>query len=291
MRKAIISAWFDGGSQTLKYIYLIHGVRADITLQLKYSLYSLIRWVPDARGNIVLYTDLPERYQGWPVQVIALSAVTSQYTKPITYHFLFKLLVLLHAQRHYDAATVFIDADTFVLPGFDADLFWKLETGAILNTFEMDNPFPQLAGFSAALPHMGTYLYDPERSIMYNSGIIGLPRRQCALIEDAMALTEALLTQDLKTHTAEQFAMSEAMRLHGFSVRECDHYLVHYHRRSLKRYVTWKLKGILPAQWDDFDVRRPLRLNSIEKALFDLQYDIKLKLGQPPKAVEIERLP
>lgn len=268
----------------MKYIYLIHGTRPDIALQLKYSIIALMRCVPDSRGNIVLYTDMPQRYQHWPVQVIALDAATSQYTKPITYHFIYKLLALRHAQNHYNAATIFFDADTFATPGLDADLAGKIDTGAILNAREMSNPFAQLVGYMAALPHAGTYRYDPEQSVMFNSGVIGLPPGHGAAIEDAIALTDALLTQNLKTHTEEQFAMSEALRLHGIAVHQCQRYLVHYHRRSVKRYVTWKLARILPAEWDDFDLTRPLRRNGLEKYVFDLRHDLGRWRKRPEKA-------
>ncbi len=272
------------------FLYLAFGSRPDIPVQLKYSLFTLIQHVPSARGHIVLYTDAPHRFRHWPVELIELNRITEAHGKEITYPFLLKPLAVRHALATFGRPVLCLDTDTWVRPGFEADVFWKLESGAILNAFEKWNPYPALSGWCARLPHLGRYAYDPDRSWMYNSGLIGLKPDALRLLDDAIALIEALVDQRLGTHTLEQFAISEALRLYGVKVRECRRYVVHYHRRSLKRYVTSKLARIMPTDWDDFDIEAPPVLNGLEKRAHDLRHSLTKQriryLGAVPSAAE-----
>jgi hypothetical protein len=257
------------------FVYLAYGARADLPLQLKYSLITLLREVPSARDRVVLYTDAPATYAGWPLRALALDDVVSGYGREIGYHFIRKPLCVLDALRRFGSAVVFLDTDTYMTEGFAADLFGKLERGAVLNAFERVNPYPHLEGFRMTLPHAGTYAYDPQASVMYNSGIIGVPETAAPMLEDTIALIEALTQQNMPDHTAEQFALSEVLRMSGTPIHECRRCFHHYHRQSVKRYVTMKIAKLLPKDPNDFSVRGRLRLNPFEKRIYDLRRSLR----------------
>ena len=261
------------------FVYLAYGAGTDVPVQLKYSVFTLLRHVPGARDRIVLYTDAPQKYSGWPVRIQSLAEVVTSYGRDTGYHFILKPLVLQDALRRFGSDVLFLDADTYVKDGFESDIFWKLKSGAILNEFEKNNPFPELADLRIRLPHGREYAYDAQLSHMYNSGVIGLNRDAEPVLADSVAIIEALLERQIGRHTIEQFALSEMLRIRGVKIHECDHYLFHYHRQSVKRYVTMKIRKLLPADWDDFDIRGRLSLNALEKRLFDTQHSLEKRWG------------
>ncbi len=257
------------------FAYLAYGPRTDIQIQLKYSLFVLLRYVPSARDNVVLFTDAPHRYRGWPVKVVPLEEVTGLRRREINYHFILKPLVLMRALRIWRVPTLLLDADTYVTDGFEFDIHWKLRSGVMLNSFECNDPYPDLYGFRADLPHSGTYMYNPCVARMYNSGVIGVGPDAAPMLEDAVSLIEALVAYPYRAHTIEQFAVSEMLRLSGVKIHECSRYLVHYHRRSMKRYITTKIERLLPEDLDDFDIPRLVTVNAFEKFLHDMRNSLE----------------
>ena len=88
-----------------------------------------------------------------------------------------------------------------------------------MNSFEKKNPFPPLSGFRCRLPHLGDYRYDAAASVMYNSGLIGMRPEHAPVLDDTLAMIDALIGRAKKFPAIEQFALSEVLRLNRYPHR------------------------------------------------------------------------
>jgi hypothetical protein len=173
-----------------------------------------------------------------------------------------KPCVLLDALKSGDQDCVLLDTDSYILPGFADALTRALASGAAMDHFEARNPYPEFAGFHADLPHAGRYAYDPGKSVMYNSGLVAARRgRDFHVLEDAIALIDALLDRGNKPFNIEQISFSESFRLHEAPVAEMRPLFQHYFRRSTKRYMHWRIDRWLKRS-PDFEAGRPFIAHS-----------------------------
>ena len=134
-----------------------------------------------------------------------------------------------------------LDTDSWIEPGFAAALARATANGPAMDQYEARDPYPEIAGFSARLPNVGAYVYSQDTAIMFNSGLIAT--RDGAAIEDAVALIDALWDADRRRFNIEQIAVSEAFRAHGRPIGETFPTFQHYFRRSLKRYMHWRIEA------------------------------------------------
>ena len=131
-----------------------------------------------------------------------------------------------------------------------------------MDAFEEYDPYPELAGFRADLPHAGRYGYDPVHSVMYNSGLVATrPARHLAAIEDAVVLIDAMLDAGNRSFKIEQISFSESFRLHEAPLAEMRPLFQHYFRRSTKRYMHWRIDRWLKRS-PDFETGPPFIAHS-----------------------------
>lgn len=232
--------------ENAKFIYLEFGGSVIRRRELRYSIRTLLAESPAARNNIVIYTDSPASYAADAdlVEAVDLSPRLSKLLGGYPYRA--KPCLLLEALRAYGRPCILLDTDTFIRPGFERALKQKFERGAVMNAFVRRNPYPESVGFEADLPHSGVYRYEAAAALMYNSGLIALRPCYAPVLEDAIVLMDALqpLTAHL-THDQEQFAIGEALRVHGVYLDVLNVELVHYCPRWSKRYMAWRL-GRMP---------------------------------------------
>jgi hypothetical protein len=237
----------------IHFVYLHYGPSENLRRELKYSFLTLRRFLDPAQHRVAIYTDAPDLFAAWPVAVLSIADKVDEYSAAGRYNHRIKLAVLSDALGRFGDA-VLLDSDSIVLAGFPASVAGKLRHGAVMNRFEVRNPAPELAGFETSLPQAGRYRYDPERSVMFNSGIIGATAAHVPVVEDALALVDAFLARPTAPETArrgEQIAMSEAFRVHGVAIAEIYDTFLHYWKRSWKRYADYRLATLLPADWND----------------------------------------
>lgn len=234
----------------IKFVYLQVG-KPEYQTELRYSVSTLLAEVPEAANNIVIYTDRPSMFaaDGY-VTARDISPLMEGMTNGGKYFYRAKPCVLLDALRSFDCPCVFLDTDTFVKRGFARVLKKALKRGAVMDEHERGNPYPECAGFVTSLPSGITYRYDPQTAVMHNSGVIGVSPCHMPAVEDSVALIDALLADPkIRRKTQEQFAISEALRLHGVRVSFISRVLKHYHAKSQKRYMHWRFQkdaGIVP---------------------------------------------
>lgn len=242
------------------FLYIDYGPSPYIARELRYSLSTLLAEYSDGGARVVVYTDKPEAYGKLHESVHArdISREIRAMTRDGALPHRVKACVLLDALKSSDEDCVLLDTDSYILPGFADALMKALESGAAMDHFEQRDPYPAIAGFRAALPHAGAYAYDPVQSVMYNSGLVAArPSRHVAVIEDAIALIDAMLDQGHRSFKIEQISFSESFRLHSVEVAEMRPLFQHYFRRSLKRYMHWRIDRWMKRA-PDFAVARPL---------------------------------
>jgi hypothetical protein len=221
------------------FLYIDYGPSPHIGRELRYSLATLLAEFEAPR--VIVYTDKPDIYARLHVCVTPrpLGADLACWTRAGAYNHRIKPCVLLDALRVNEGLCALIDTDTWIEPGFAAALARATANGPAMDHFEMPDPYPELAGFSAHLPNAGAYLYKPDAATMFNSGLIAT--RDAATIEDAVALIDAMWDANRRLFKIEQIAVSEAFRAHGAPIGETRPTFQHYFRRSLKRYMHWRI--------------------------------------------------
>jgi len=224
------------------FVFLQFGRKKIYIKELRYCIRSLLAELPEAAGHILIYTDNMTLYKNdQGVVPIDLNDQLARYTNQGTYLFRAKVCVLRDALARQKGPCVFFDSDSFVRPGFAEALRQGLAHGMMLNAELKLNPYPWIGGFSMKLPSGAVYAYDPARSRMYNSGLIGVRPGMEPMLDDALAIIDGLAAATAsRTHDREQFAVAEAARLHGVPLSLNDREFVHYCSRWPKRYMRWR---------------------------------------------------
>jgi hypothetical protein len=245
----------------LHYLYLDYGGLPKYRRELKYSLISLVQALgPEPQARIAVYTDAPRLYASWPVEVVDIGSRIRDWAGGGIYHHRIKPAVVLDALNRIAAPVCFVDSDSIVRPGFHAEVAAKMapqeiwsvtKSAVVMNRFEKRNPFPPLKGFRTNLPHRGGYRYDTQNSWMFNSGLIGVSPVHVPLLEDTLALIDALIGRARKFPTLEQFALSEVVRLNHIPVAEVRETFVHYWQGRRRIYMAHRIKKALSPDWDD----------------------------------------
>jgi hypothetical protein len=245
----------------LHYLYLDYGGRAQYRRELKYSLISLrsdLGQEMDQGGGarIAVYTDAPQLYARWPVEVVDIAQQTQAWSGDGLYHHRIKPAAVLDALNRFAAPVCFLDSDSIIRPGFHAEVSAKLapqgaKSAVVMNHFELTNPFPPLKGFRTALPHLGPYHYDTANSWMFNSGLIGVTPAHVPVMEDVLVFIDALIGRARKFPTIEQLALSEVARLNQIPIAEVKDTFLHYWQGRRRIYMAGQIEKSLSSDWND----------------------------------------
>jgi hypothetical protein len=235
----------------LNYLYLDYGGKPQYRAELKYSLISLRAERDAARSRIVVATDAPEIYRNWPVEVLDIASQIREWSGGGLYFHRIKPALVRSALDRLGEAVLFLDSDSIIQPGFHAEVEEMLAAHVVVNRFEKLNPIPPLKGFRMELPHLGPYRYDPARSCMYNSGLIGMKPEHRPLLDDALAMIDTLIGRAKKFPSIEQFALSEVLRLSATPVAEIHETFLHYWQGRRRIYMANQIAKSLSPDWDD----------------------------------------
>jgi hypothetical protein len=241
------------------FLYIDYGHSPWIGRELRYSLATLLAEYADRPAQVVVYTDKPALYAGLHPRVGArdISPDLPAMTRGGAYSHRIKPCVLSLALRDIGGACVALDTDSYIEPGFADALAVAARRGPIMDHFERADPYPEASGFEAKLPNSGDYRYEPAAALMYNSGLVAVDaRRDAAAIQDAIALIDALIDAGKLRFDIEQIAVSETLRRAGAPIGELAPFFQHYFRRSLKRYMHWRIDLWL-ARTPRFEPLRP----------------------------------
>jgi hypothetical protein len=235
----------------LNYLYLDYGGQARYRAELKYSLISLKADLDPARARIVVASDAPALYRNWPVTVMDIASRLQDWSGGGFYYHRIKPALVREALESFAEPVLFLDSDSIIRPGFHAEVKEKMVTSVVMNRFEKHNPFPPLKGFRAELPHLGAYRYDVNHSWMFNSGLIGMEPAHVSLLDDTLAMIDALIGRAKKFPAIEQFALSEVLRLSQMPIAEIHHSFLHYWQGRRRIYMANRIAKTLSPEWDD----------------------------------------
>jgi hypothetical protein len=243
----------------VRYLYLDYGGRPKYRRELKYSLISLRQDAPDAL--VAVYTDAPQLYARWPVAVVDIAGHVAEWSGGGFYHHRIKPAVVLDALAPQEVWSV-------------------TKTAVVMNRFELRNPFPPLKGFRTVLPHLGAYRYDVAHSWMFNSGLIGVSPGHEPILEDTLAMIDALIGRAKKFPTIEQFAISEAVRLRQIPIAEVRDRFLHYWQGRRRIYMANEIAKSLSPDWNDLTPPKQwAKMNSVAIRAYNYYYGIGHALG------------
>jgi hypothetical protein len=228
----------------ISFIYIAYGPSRYTRLELLYSLSTLLNEYASRPIEVLIYTDKPKSYEHLDdrIAVKDIAGDLNGMTRGGALMHRVKPCVLLDAMNSRTCPCVLLDADSYIAPGFADLLALALSRGAAMVLREGPIPHPELIGFKADLPHYGHYSFDAPTSVMFNSGLIAIdPRAHIPVVEDVIALIDAALDRGITLFTIEQVSFSEMLRLHGVEVTTVYPNFQHYYRRSVKRYMHWRL--------------------------------------------------
>jgi hypothetical protein len=236
----------------LNYLYLDYGGKPRYRAELKYSLISLRAELDPAKARIVVATDAPEIYRAWPVTVMDIAADIPAWSGGGLYYHRIKPALVRAALARFAEPVLFLDSDSIIRPGFHDEAAEKMGGAAVvMNRFEKRNPIPPIRGFRTTLPHLGPYRYDQAASLMYNSGLIGMTPSHRMILDDTLAMIDALIGRAKKFPTIEQFALSEVLRLSSTLVAEIQDTFLHYWQGRRRIYMANQIAKSLSPDWDD----------------------------------------
>jgi hypothetical protein len=235
----------------LNYLYLDYGGRARHRAELKYSLISLRAELDPARARIVVASDAPELYRHWPVQVMDIAPRIREWSGDGLYYHRIKPALVRETLTTFAEPVLFLDSDSIILAGFHAEVEEKMAGSVVMNRFEKHNPYPPLKGFRTQLPHLGPYRYDVAHSWMFNSGLIGVEPAHLSLLDDTLAMIDALIGRAKKFPAIEQFALSEVLRLSQVGIAEIHDTFLHYWQGRRRIYMANRIARTLSPDWDD----------------------------------------
>ncbi|HXS07543.1 MAG TPA: hypothetical protein VN723_12200 [Rhizomicrobium sp.] len=235
----------------LNYLYLDYGGQAKTRAELKYSLISLRTELDPGAARILIATDAPQVYRAWPVMVMDIESRIPAWSGGGLYHHRIKPALVQAALKELGEPVLLLDADSIIRPGFHAEVEAKMVDAVVMNRFEKSNPIPPLKGFRTTLPHLGAYRYDVAHSWMYNSGLIGMRPQHLPLLDDTLAMVDALMGRAKKFPTIEQFALSEVLRFSQTPVAEIHDSFLHYWQGRRRIYMAAQIAKSLSPDWDD----------------------------------------
>jgi hypothetical protein len=229
-----------------QYVYLCFGKSPSVQRELRYSVETLLAEIGGDSSRITIFTDRPQDFVDRPERLVDIGADLAEMTGERGYFFRAKPIILGRAPQLHGRACVLMDTDSFIRPGFDAEVARALAKGAAMNSFVRDDPYPFFGSFETDLPHLGHYRFDPALSKMLNSGLVAARFEHAALIEDAVVLLDRLWAAGLYRHDLEQFAIAESFRIAAVPVRLINRKFEHYCPRWSKRYMRRRLRRHRP---------------------------------------------
>jgi hypothetical protein len=234
----------------LTYLYLDYGGLPNRRQELKYSLISLRQELRSDAG-VAVYSDAPEAYRNWPVTAVGMAGRLAAWSGGGLYHRRVKPEVVKDALARFAGPVCFLAADSIVRPAFHAEVTARIESAVVLHAFARTNPYPPLSGFRCRLPHLGDYRYDARGSLMYDSGLIGMRPEHAPLLDDVLAMIDALIGRAKKFPAIEQFALSEVLRLNQIPVAEVRNSFLHYWQGRRRIYTENQIARSLLPDWND----------------------------------------
>ena len=220
---------------TNQLLYLLYGDKAVYRHEAKFSILSALRHRKvSADFTITLMTDQPEAFDGWPITVLPLDAMTLDAWQGAGGYYHRRKACAIQAGVALAGKTIFTDTDTVFFKD-PAQLFKRVtDDQFLMDEFEWYwDEASRRSEFSALVTHLKAENKVPVPALrLFNSGICGMTKANGDLLEGAISLIDQWTHHGATLLTIEQIAMS--FMLAGRKVVEANDCINHYF--SVKRY-------------------------------------------------------
>ncbi|WP_165673316.1 hypothetical protein [Metapseudomonas otitidis] len=194
-------------------VYLVYGRKTEYHQEAKFSILSALHHAAGQCPRILVYTDEPEQFANWPVDVVGLDADTlAAWTGTAAYLHRRKAAAIRDALQ-YAEQSIFIDTDTLFLNSplelFDrlANVAWLVdEVEGVWSECDRDS-LREVVG-----PYLAEQYGVDESMLLINSGVLGFNIEASRLMDETLELIDVLHPMAPRVHTVEQFAVSVAAR-------------------------------------------------------------------------------
>lgn len=194
-------------------VYLVYGGKPEYHQEAKYSILSALHHAQGACPRILLYTDEPAHFIGWPVELITLDEdILRVWTGPASYLHRRKAAAVRDALQ-YAEQSIFIDTDTFFLAS-PVKLFERLAKAPWL-VDEIEGVWKEYKGdelHTVLSPYLAEQHGIGQRMLLINSGVLGFQRDASLLMDEALHLIDIMHPMVPRIHVIEQFAVGVAAR-------------------------------------------------------------------------------
>ena len=215
-------------------LYLTFGKNTEYHVQAYLSMLSFRRQMRDY-DRLVVVTNVPEFYnhvREWAEIVTINDRQVQEWKGKHQYMFRVKTMVIKQqAEAFPESHLLFVDTDTLLYGNLEG-IRTKLDEGVGLLHRNEGHPSKMKGASHKMWKRVEGRTYNgitlSEKHVMWNSGIIGMPKGQTRQItNDTLLLLDCMLNDGVKSFNVEQYAMSIAMTEHVPLV-EGHQYVAHY---------------------------------------------------------------
>lgn len=247
---------------SLQLLYLLYGGNDVYRQEAKFSILSALREQRTPGSfTITVMTDEPQAFEGWPVNLITLTAATLVDWKGNNGYTHRRKACAIAAGVKLADKTIFVDTDTVFFKD-PAILFERItEHQYLMDQFEWSwhdaAKRPIYRRFVTDLVARGKAPQDTLK--LYNSGICGIVRANASLMDGVIALIDEWAEHGATLHTIEQIAVSFMMGdAKVVTAHDCVN---HYYSR--KRYHHAMNKGFFEQYGEPYRAELPLLSRSV----------------------------
>lgn len=193
-------------------IYLVYGKQTSYRQEAKFSMLSALRNTPpESMPSIVVYTDEPEAFADWPVEVVALShEELGEWAGRMGYLHRRKAAAIRDALEKCKRS-IFVDTDTFfVAPA--SRLFERL-SGSEWLVDQVEGTWGEWSDqplYQATANVLNKKYGVGNDMLLINSGVLGLNYDAVRLMDRTLELIDELYPLAPGIHIIEQFAVGVA---------------------------------------------------------------------------------
>lgn len=191
--------------------YLVYGKNPDYSLEARFSILTALRG--EEAPRILLYTDSPADYDGWPVEVIALDKATlADWTGADGYIHRRKACAIRDALQYADVS-IFVDTDTcFLQPAKNLVSLAKSAAWLVDKIEARWGDWSHLPIYQHLAPLLRKKYGVGEQMLLINSGVLGLQGKARPIQNETIRLIDELYPLAPDIHIIEQFAVAVAAR-------------------------------------------------------------------------------
>jgi hypothetical protein len=217
---------------TVRYAVLAYGSQDSIHRQASMLVLSLLAHAPQPR-EIVVITDRPDRY-AWFADVLRIRVLVPGELQTWRGEHQFSMRQKILAARQViprDGALTLLDADTLAIANLQP-LVDALAAGSLfMHKREFDLAASPRAGNRKLWTQLEGKTFDRWQfragDAMWNSGVLALPSASAGLLDDALALYDAMAAAGIRHFATEQLVVGLVFSRTG-RLRSAEQWFTHY---------------------------------------------------------------